>query len=93
MDADGGNVRMITTTPSSKFNPSWSSDGAKISFAVDKFGAMGNLFEVDSDNGNLRRLTAGPTSDDFPAYSPDGSKLAFVSNRDGNAEIYVKSLR
>jgi TolB protein len=56
-------------------------------------GRMANLFQVDSDGGNLRRLTAGPRFDDRPAYSPDGSKLAFVSNRDGNAEIYVLTLR
>jgi Tol biopolymer transport system component len=54
---------------------------------------MANLFQVDSDGGNFRRLTAGPRFDDRPVYSPDGSKLAFVSNRDGNAEIYVLTLR
>jgi len=46
-----------------------------------------------ADGNNLRRLTAGPTIDARPAYSPNGSKLAFVSNRDGNAEIYVLNLR
>jgi TolB protein len=45
------------------------------------------------DGSNLQRLTAGPKIDTHPAISPDGSKLAFQSNRDGNYEIYVMSLR
>jgi TolB protein len=93
MDADGSNMRMITRTSNSKFDPCWSPDSTTISFTVEKLGRMANLFQVDSDGGNLRRLTAGPRFDDRPVYSPDGSKLAFVSNRDGNAEIYVLTLR
>ena len=35
------------------------------------------------------RLTNSPSFDDHAAWSADGQKIAFVSNRDGNAEIYV----
>jgi len=56
-------------------------------------GVMANIFQVDVDSGKIRRLTAGPKFDSRPAYSPDGSRLAFNSNRDGNSEIYVMSLR
>jgi len=97
MDADGGNVRMVTRIPNAKSEPCWSPDGAAIAFTVEntveKLGMMANLFQVDADGGNLRRLTAGPKFDGRPAYSPDGSKLAFHSNRDGNSEIYVMNLR
>jgi TolB protein len=45
-----------------------------------------------ADRANLAQLTklspdTGSASD--PAFSPDGSRIAFVSQRDGNAEIYV----
>jgi TolB protein len=56
-------------------------------------GSMANIFQIGADGNNLRRLTAGPTWDGRSVYAPDGSKLAFVSNREGNAEIYVMSLR
>ena len=48
---------------------------------------------VNAAGGDLKRLTAGPKFDGWPAFSPDGTKLAFESNRSGNYEIYVMSLR
>ena len=94
-NADGSNVRMLTSSPTHVAEPCWSPDGAKIAFlkVVDKIGARVNIFQMDSDGGNLRRLTAGPAADQRPSLSPDGSKLAFQSNRDGNYEVYVMSLR
>ena len=94
-DADGSNMKMVTTSPGSKFVPCWSPDGATIAFNDEKLSVndMANLFQINSDGTNLRRLTAGPKIDERPAYSPDGSKLAFQSNREGNYEIYVMNLR
>jgi TolB protein len=43
---------------------------------------------------HIRELINGkstPRDVQTPAWSPDGRKLAFVSQRDGNAEIYVMS--
>lgn len=91
-DADGNNVRMLTTSPDSTFGPCWSSNGRAIAFNIDKLGVMANIFQIDLDGGNLRRLTVGPKIDGRPAFSPDGSKLAFQSNRDGDYEIYVMNL-
>ena len=93
MDADGSNMKMVTTTANSKFEPCWSPDGTTISFTVERLGGVANVFQIGSDGNNLKRLTAGSTFDGHSAYAPDGSKLAFVTNRDGNPEIYVMSLR
>jgi TolB protein len=93
-DANGENVRMVTRDrPLSSFSPCWSADGTSIAFAVDDLAAASNIFQVDLNGGIRKRLTAGPQTDEQPAISPDGSKLAFQSNRDGNFEIYVMSLR
>lgn len=93
IDADGSNLKMITRSPHSTFVPRWSADGAAIAFVIEYHGARANIFEISAEGGNLKRLTAGPKFDGRPAYSPDGTKLAFESNRNGNYEIYVMSLR
>ncbi|MBA3945744.1 MAG: PD40 domain-containing protein [Herpetosiphonaceae bacterium] len=38
---------------------------------------------------NVKRLTNNAANDTAPRLSPDGSRIAFVSDRDGNAEIYI----
>jgi Tol biopolymer transport system component len=48
------------------------------------------LYAIDRSNlAQLTKLTPDTTSASDPSFSPDGSRLAFVSQRDGNAEIYV----
>jgi len=93
IDADGSNLKMITRSPHSTFVPKWSADGAAIAFVIEYHGARANIFEISAEGGNLKRLTVGPKFDGWPTYSPDGTKLAFESNRNGNYEIYVMSLR
>ena len=47
-----------------------------------------NIYEM-LKGGQLKRLTQTPGIDVSPAFSPDGSKIAFVSDREGNAQIYI----
>ena len=48
------------------------------------------LYTVDRSNlAQLTKLTLDTTSASDPAFAADGSRIAFVSQRDGNAEIYV----
>ena len=47
-----------------------------------------NLYEK-LGNGKLVRLTKSLGIDVSPAFSPDGKKIAFVSDRSGNAQIYI----
>ena len=44
---------------------------------------------MDPTGSNVVRLTYDSAQDAQPAWSPDGTKIAFVSDRDGNADIYV----
>ena len=48
------------------------------------------LYAAERSNlAQLTRLTPDTASASDPAFSADGSRIAFVSQRDGNAEIYV----
>ena len=81
MNADGSNIRRITSTPEPEHYPVWSPDGKQIAF----FGApdgKGGIYVMNAD-GSSRRLVA-LTDGDNPnraAWSPDGKRLAFVARQ------------
>jgi Tol biopolymer transport system component len=90
MNADGSNVRRLTSTAADESGLSWSPDGTKIVFGrgycasvaagpppppTDQCAA--DLFVMNADGSNQTRLTSGPDSDGGPAWSPDGTRIAF----------------
>jgi Tol biopolymer transport system component len=81
MDADGANVRRLTTTPARDWFPAWSPDGTRLAFGSDREGNE-DVFVVDADGANLRRLTDNPADDLYPMWSLDGTRIAFVTERE-----------
>jgi TolB protein len=88
MDADGGNVKQVSSRPG--FQPAWSPDGTRIVFASRR-GTREELelFVVDADGTNLTALTTNRVEDVLPAWSPDGATIAFASERHGNWDVYL----
>ena len=78
MNADGSNLRQITTGGGDE-NPSWSPDGEKIAFER-RIGGAPYLHVMDADGSNLRQVTFGPENwSEEPAWSPNGKQIAFHS--------------
>ena len=69
--------------------PSWSPDGARLTFVSDLDGNP-DIWTVDLDGSNVVNLTQEEAKDHSPAWSPDGAWIAFASLRDSRYwELYV----
>jgi len=97
MDSSGTNIRQLTDNDSNESMPRLSPDGEWIAFYSDSAGAF-EIFKMKVDGSAVQQLTTDQgiyEEYDFPpaplhlAWSPDGEDIAFISDRDGNAEIYV----
>ncbi len=91
MDADGQQVRRLTTDPRNEGDPVWSPDGSQIVYTTTR-GSTTQIALMPADGGESRTLTTTPEANHSPTVSPDGRSVAFVSFRDGNQEIYAMNL-
>jgi Tol biopolymer transport system component len=87
MNADGTDVRKLTSTPSSyedERTPDWSPDGRRIVFTSDRDLPIGNLeiYTMNADGTGRRRLTRYIGHDDWPTWSPDGQRIVFSRGPD-----------
>jgi Tol biopolymer transport system component len=78
-------------------HPYWSPDGGTIAFNViwrSDGRHRSELYAISPNGSNLRPLTRTPSgkSSWSVTWAPDGQRIAFVSDRDGNADIYVMRL-
>jgi Tol biopolymer transport system component len=97
MNADGTDVRQLTSNADFDSAPSWSPDGKRILFERAPAGTFTpgteaqekDIYVMRADGTHVRRLTDSPGLDEGPEFSPDGTKIAFSSARDGQQEIYV----
>jgi TolB protein len=87
-DADGSNVRQLTSNGKANFAPYFTPDGRSLLFASNMADPKGRSFEIwkiDVDGSHLEQITHDPGSfASFPMFSHDGRWLAFSSNRNGS---------
>jgi Tol biopolymer transport system component len=83
-NADGSNMRQVTSLGKANWAPFYHPDGKRILFSSNHAGTRGfefNLYLINEDGTGLERVTHDPVFDSFPMFSPDGKKLVFSSNR------------
>ena len=87
MNADGSNVRKLTTSGAYNVGPSWSPKGDRILYCRRE----PNDFQIHAINpdgtGDIRLTSEG--RNEYPHWSPDGRFVTFTSKRDGNEAVYV----
>lgn len=96
MDADGGNMRQVTSFGKASFAPFFHPDGERIIFSSNinsESGRNFDLYMINVDGSGLEQITFNETFDGFPMFSRDGKKLVFASNRfnkkEGDTNIFI----
>jgi len=79
MDADGSNVKNLTSFRGRNCAPAWSPDGKRIAFQSNRDGNY-EIYVMDADGKNQKRLTDKEAYDGYPAWSPDGKRIAYESD-------------
>ena len=89
---DEGKIKQLTSGPGGKFNPRYSPNGSKISYALDVDGSENyHLVVYDSATKTHKDLTSGISHALQPnfSWSPDGSQIAFLSDEQGHFSVYT----
>jgi TolB protein len=72
VDADGGNLRRLTTSVANEASPTWSPDGKQIAFVSDRSNRNDHEFElyvVDAGGGDPQRMTRNDVWDLDPDWA------------------------
>lgn len=79
-NADGSNVRRLTSHVASDVRPRFSPDGTEVAFTSNRAGTN-HVWVVSIEGGEPRQLTHHPAGDNVQYWSPDGSAVVITSAR------------
>jgi len=92
MNADGSNVRRLTTSPGYDGGPFFSPDGKSICWRrFSENGATAEIMTMHVDGSEQQQITRLQAMSWAPYYHPSGQYLIFTTNRHGfaNFELYI----
>ena len=90
-DADGGGLRQLTNDRSISLAPRWSPDGSRIVYTSFLKG-FADIYMVNTQTGARSIVARYPGINMAGGISPNGGEMLMVLSKDGNPEVYVKSL-
>lgn len=91
-DADGRNVRALTTDSVPETAPTWTPDGQRIVFTTTARREGDQIAIINTDGTGRRTLSVPPGNAESPVVSPDGRWVAFIGVKDRKADAYVMEL-
>ena len=80
MNADGSNVRRLTTSSGIDTEPAFSTDGSSIYFTSDRGGGP-QIYRMPVSGGSAQRVTFNGDYNISARVSPDGKQLAYIGRR------------
>lgn len=84
MDADGQNVRTLFSVQGSIFGPTWSPDGRRLAYSVQRPKGLPVIYIQGVDAGGQQLVTPFKGNNLGPSFSPDGSNLLFSGSHENN---------
>jgi Tol biopolymer transport system component len=87
VNSDGSDLRRLTNTPESEFQPQFSPDGSTIVFCLTADERQ-NICVMNPDGTGKKKITDDGVSF-FPTWSPSGKRIAFNSSRPGRQDIDI----
>jgi TolB protein len=88
INADGTDVRQLTTNMGDDFAVTWAPDGSQMAFTSTR-DVVSQLYVMNADGSDIVPLTADQLSHSQPAWSPDGTRIAYVTQQIGQGDIWV----
>jgi Tol biopolymer transport system component len=92
MDADGSDVRRLTSSPGYDGGPFWNADGSRITWRrFSEDGATAEIYTMTPDGSDQQQLTDMGVMSWAPFFHPSGDYLIFSTNLNGfaNFELYL----
>lgn len=98
MDADGSNIRQVTSNGAANFGPYFFPDGKRIIYCSNQGDPKGrnfDLYMINIDGTGNEKVTYADTFDGFPMFSLNdgGNKFVFCSNRfnakQGETNVFI----
>ena len=86
MNADGGNLRRLTTSAAIDTEPFFTPDGQSIYFTSDRGGSP-QIYRMAASGGEPARITFDGDYNVSPRVSPDGKTLAYISRISGRFQL------
>lgn len=84
MDADGQNAITLFTVQGSIFSPTWSPDGRRLAYSVQRHNALPVIYVQNVDGGQPLLATPFKGQNLGASFSPDGSSLIFSGSHENN---------
>jgi len=91
MNADGGNLRRLTTSSAIDTEPFFTPDGQSIYFTSDRGGSP-QIYRMAASGGDPARVTFDGDYNVSPRVSPDGKTLAYISRISGRFQLMAMDL-
>jgi Tol biopolymer transport system component len=88
MGADGSDAVQLTTTPDDEAMPSWSPDGAQLTFMSGDFERTGDICTINTDGTGLQNITdTVNVVESAPSWSPSRDEIAYTKWQEDDGQV------